>query len=248
MVARICLIRSEGALDNRLAPGVWRQVGAGWIPNARGHPVRAPSGHDVSVTLTRPSAEVPIRVRPRHGSQSPVRSSPKSSCSRVRSVSGLSNRGCWVVHRYYDPATGQFLNVDPLADQTGASYFYAGDDPLNRSDPWGLCSGWGCVGFFLAGTEEAIDAGAAAVLGVVAETASVASCAVVGPLCSVPIVVSLGIFAGAGALAYFSFRDFAEVFPNPPTRNIEPRPFAMDEPIELSETGSTTSTACGSPT
>ncbi|HEX4324923.1 MAG TPA: hypothetical protein VHZ77_09875 [Gaiellaceae bacterium] len=33
------------------------------------------------------------------------------------------------VRRYYDPATGQFISVDPLVDQTEAPYSYAGDDP-----------------------------------------------------------------------------------------------------------------------
>jgi len=43
-----------------------------------------------------------------------------------------------VVNRYYDPATGQFLSVDPLVDQTGQPYGYAGEDPANASDPQGL--------------------------------------------------------------------------------------------------------------
>jgi hypothetical protein len=37
----------------------------------------------------------------------------------------------------YDPATGLFVSVDPLVDQTGAPYFYADDDPVNESDPGG---------------------------------------------------------------------------------------------------------------
>jgi RHS repeat-associated protein len=42
--------------------------------------------------------------------------------------------------RYYDPATGQFLTPDPLADLPGGHpYAYAADDPINFSDPWGLC-------------------------------------------------------------------------------------------------------------
>ena len=47
-----------------------------------------------------------------------------------------------VDHRYYDPVTGQFLNVDPEVRTTGAAYFYAGDNPVTGVDPLGLsCSG-----------------------------------------------------------------------------------------------------------
>jgi len=41
--------------------------------------------------------------------------------------------------RYYDPATQQFVSVDPLVDQTGQPYAYVADDPLNMIDPTGLC-------------------------------------------------------------------------------------------------------------
>lgn len=44
------------------------------------------------------------------------------------------------VHRYYDSATGQFLSVDPIVSVTGAPYAYAGDSPVNATDPAGLCS------------------------------------------------------------------------------------------------------------
>jgi RHS repeat-associated protein len=43
--------------------------------------------------------------------------------------------------RTYDPATGQFLSPDPLEAITGEPYNYAGDDPVNRSDPSGLVFG-----------------------------------------------------------------------------------------------------------
>jgi len=45
------------------------------------------------------------------------------------------------VHRYYDPATEQFLSVDPLANVTGTSYAFAADDPVNAFDPNGLDCG-----------------------------------------------------------------------------------------------------------
>jgi len=41
----------------------------------------------------------------------------------------------------YNPASGQFLTRDPLAQQTGQPYAYAGGDPVNNSDPGGQASG-----------------------------------------------------------------------------------------------------------
>jgi RHS repeat-associated protein len=40
--------------------------------------------------------------------------------------------------RVYDPATAQFLTVDPLAAVTRAPYNYASDNPANGTDPTGL--------------------------------------------------------------------------------------------------------------
>lgn len=45
-----------------------------------------------------------------------------------------------LVGRYYDPATGQFISVDPLVDETGQPYAYTGDDPVNGTDPTGAIS------------------------------------------------------------------------------------------------------------
>jgi RHS repeat-associated protein len=47
--------------------------------------------------------------------------------------------------RYYNPTTGRFLNVDPLAGQGQRRYEYAGADPVDGSDPSGnfvLASYW----------------------------------------------------------------------------------------------------------
>jgi RHS repeat-associated protein len=40
--------------------------------------------------------------------------------------------------RYYDPATAQFLTVDPEVTLTSQAYLYAGSNPLNATDPTGL--------------------------------------------------------------------------------------------------------------
>jgi len=45
--------------------------------------------------------------------------------------------------RYYDPATGQFLTRDPLAALTQSPYGYVHGDPLNGTDPSGLCGFFG---------------------------------------------------------------------------------------------------------
>jgi hypothetical protein len=42
------------------------------------------------------------------------------------------------VGRYYDPATSQFLSIDPLVGVTDQPYAFTADDPLNFSDPLGL--------------------------------------------------------------------------------------------------------------
>ena len=40
----------------------------------------------------------------------------------------------YLVHRFYDQATGQFLSVDPYLTTTGQSYIYAMNNPVNNSD------------------------------------------------------------------------------------------------------------------
>ncbi len=50
------------------------------------------------------------------------------------------------VDRYYDPASGQFLTVDPDVAETGQPYAFTGDDPLNATDPLGLHSVYALLG------------------------------------------------------------------------------------------------------
>jgi RHS repeat-associated protein len=53
--------------------------------------------------------------------------------------------------RTYDPATAQFLSVDPFVALTGEPYSFGEDNPINKADPSGRCGpgsylggiGWG---------------------------------------------------------------------------------------------------------
>jgi RHS repeat-associated protein len=44
----------------------------------------------------------------------------------------------YLIDRYYDPVTDQFLSVDPDVADSGQPYAFTGDDPLNGTDPLGL--------------------------------------------------------------------------------------------------------------
>ena len=49
-----------------------------------------------------------------------------------------------VLARYYDPATGQFLTVDPKVATTLSPYGYVSGNPINETDPAGRCVWIGC--------------------------------------------------------------------------------------------------------
>ena len=59
--------------------------------------------------------------------------SPFGFAGSYTDITGL----VYLINRYYDAQTGQFLSVDPLISQTGEVYGYAGGDPVNRDDPDG---------------------------------------------------------------------------------------------------------------
>ncbi len=71
----------------------------------------------------------------------------------------------YLINRYYDPVTGQFISVDPLVAQTGQPYAYTGDNPVNNTDPLGLitCPSWlpGCG--TVTDIQNGVSAGAQAV-------------------------------------------------------------------------------------
>lgn len=60
-------------------------------------------------------------------------------------------------NRFYDPSTGQFTQVDPIGLAGGRNlYAFAGGDPVNFDDPFGLCPV--CVGYLvLEGASAAYD-------------------------------------------------------------------------------------------
>ncbi len=66
-------------------------------------------------------------------------------------------------NRYYDPLTGQFTQSDPIGLAGGVNlYGYAGGDPVNLSDPFGLCprcrEGGDLVAGFTPGVSTGVDA------------------------------------------------------------------------------------------
>jgi RHS repeat-associated protein len=48
----------------------------------------------------------------------------------------------YLINRYYDPATGQFISVDPDLSQTVQPYGYASGNPVSEADPTGQ---WACT-------------------------------------------------------------------------------------------------------
>lgn len=89
--------------------------------------------------------------------------------------------------RVYDPATAQFLAVDPLVWLTRATYNYADDNPLNRYDPSELVT----IGICVSG-EVALDIRVGT--GVCGQVSSSGEVGVTG-------TVNGGIASGAGASA-----------------------------------------------
>ena len=84
-----------------------------------------PYGQPVACTITRSSA-------PCSGYQSTYR------LGYAGAYTDPESDLLYLVNRYYDPATGQFLTRDPLDALTQSAYGYVNNNPLNDSDPSGL--------------------------------------------------------------------------------------------------------------
>lgn len=52
----------------------------------------------------------------------------------------------YLIHRYFDPNTGNFTRTDPFLALTGHPYSYVDNNPLNSLDPTGLCTASDAVG------------------------------------------------------------------------------------------------------
>ena len=101
----------------------------------------------------------------------------------------------WMRTRYYDPASGQFLTLDPAAAATRAPYQYAADDPVNLEDPTGLV------------TQETIDIlkQTQRVSGIVGAVTTVCDITGIGATVCVPAggLADLANFGSSAALYYF---------------------------------------------
>jgi len=95
--------------------------------------------------------------------------------------------------RYYDPATAQFLTVDPMVDETGTPYAYVDDDPLDNTDLTGLCGlwCWVAVGAAVVGTAACI----------IAEPCGIAEGGIALSVGGAAVVTGGIVFAGAETLA-----------------------------------------------
>ena len=101
-------------------------------------------------------------------------------------------------NRYYDPATGQFTQTDPIGIAGGLNtYGFANGDPVTYSDPYGLCG--------LAGAAASVVEGAAVSIatGSRYSVRAAAGDAATGAVC-------LGVLRRLGRFARFAVRQTSE--------------------------------------
>ena len=119
--------------------------------------------------------------------------------------------------RVYDPATAQFLTLDPIAPITQAPYNYAGDNPLNEADPSGKGGFWETTVHLVLGAAGIGDTLATGITTVIATPicfAGVSAAPVIGQVAGYP---ACSVFAAGGASftayeAYETYWEFEQAF------------------------------------
>jgi len=110
---------------------------------------------------------------------------------------GDSTRMYYVRTRWYDPQSGRFLSEDPAGLQGGLNlYMFGGNDPVNQSDPIGLCSpmpqclyGWGSLHeqwkAFVAGAQQAANSVVNSIINNLRESLDRTAACLADPVCAV---------------------------------------------------------------
>jgi RHS repeat-associated protein len=128
--------------------------------------------------------------------------------------------------RYYDPSTGQFLTRDPITALTREPYAYVADNPLNATDPMGLCninpfSGDSCLGVVVGAVTTAGNFVARAAVGVEEAGAGI-SAGVAGGLAAGGAVAATLVFnTEAGESASDCSRNLPAIGPHAQQRMAE---------------------------
>ena len=100
-----------------------------------------PSGTDIvtDTTLTSTASATASATGEHYGTQAvlftAVAPEPSTSILWAGQYQDPTTGLYYMRARWYDPATGQFLSVDPDLAETGEPYAYAGDDPVKRGGP-----------------------------------------------------------------------------------------------------------------
>jgi RHS repeat-associated protein len=98
----------------------------------------------------------------------------------------------YLINRYYDPKTAQFLSIDPLLQLTGHAYAYAGNNPSTLNDPAGLWPNWRKVAQVAVGVAAGVAIGACVVA-----TAGICG----GVVATLAISATVGAAAGVATYA-----------------------------------------------
>jgi RHS repeat-associated protein len=153
----------------------------------------------VCVKVDHPAAKQWMTYKPRNPSQAGEYAWWGSLITGGRDASGQM----YMRNRYYDPGSGRFTQEDPIGLAGGLNlYGFAGGDPVNFSDPYGLKRSCipACLGFAYAGEALALT-GLGTSLAVLASTVDDVEGAVTGFVQLTTGVNLRNLAAGAGAIA-----------------------------------------------